>query len=325
MFVASKNYLNEVTALIETSKRVDIAVAFWGEGSDALLASTGKKTMRVICNLSSGGTNPEPIQRLLKQGFDLRQLDDLHAKVVLGTSSALIGSANFSTNGLQLEGNEALGWSEAGLLTTSAADLRDIAQWFDAKWRRARPIQAQDLKDAALAWKRRRAARPKLKQVKSLLDFASSDVKHRNLYVVIWSEQPSAGADAAYEKVVSHTEEKALLEPALLDKLSFYEHWPDLPKESILISFERHPNGKYSFHGVWRRLAELDVEPSKKHGGLQIVAEHDDILGLRILKKQRKEFENFLRPVLDDLWHEFDGPNAGAIIPLDRALAKLGR
>lgn len=110
-----------------------------------------------------------------------------------------------------------------------------------------------------------------------------------------------------------------------MDKLSFYEHWPDLPEESILLSFERYPNGKYSCDGVWRRLAELDVGPGKKHGGLQIVAEHDEVLGLRILKKQRKEFENILRPVLDDLWHEFEGPNEGAIIPLDRALAKLGR
>lgn len=226
---------------------------------------------------------------------------------------------------MQLEGKEALGWSEAGLLTTSAADLRDIAQWFDAEWRRARPIEAQDLKEAALAWKRRRAARPKVKQVKSLLDFASSDVKDRNLYVVIWGEKASEGANAAYAKVVSQAEENAQLEPALLDKLSFYEHWPDLPEESILISFERHPNGKYSCDGVWRRLAELDVGPGKKHGGLQIVAEHDEIFGLRILKKQRKEFENILRPVLDDLWHEFEGPNKGAIIPLDRALAKLGR
>lgn len=133
----------------------------------------------------------------------------MHAKVVLGTSSASIGSANFSTNGLQLEGKEALAWTEGGLSTTSAADLRDIAQWFDAEWRRARPIEAQDIKEAALAWKRRRAERPKVKQVKSLLDLASSDVKDRNLYVVIWGEKGSEGANAAYKKVVSRAEENA--------------------------------------------------------------------------------------------------------------------
>lgn len=323
MFVTSKDYLRKVSALIDSSEHVDVAVAFWGEGSDALLALPGNKQVRVVCNLSSGGTNPEPIAKLLKQGMNVRQLDDLHAKVVLGTNAALVGSANFSTNGLQLEGPEAAGWSEAGLMTRSVADLRAIAQWFDAEWARTRPIEVQDLKRALAACKRRRAARPALKQVKSLADFAPADVKDRNLYIAIWGEQPSPGADAAYQAVVSDAEERELLAPGILERLSFYEAWPDLPKEGILISFERHAKGKYRCDGVWRRFAQLDVAENKKHGGLQIVAEHDNVLGLRVSNKQRKDFEKVLKPVFDELWMEFNGPEEGALIPLDRALAKL--
>jgi hypothetical protein len=324
MFITSKDYLNKVTALIDTSDRLDVAVAFWGEGSDALLTRSNNKAVRVICNLASGGTNPAPIAQLLKQGIDVRQVDDLHAKVILGTTSAVVGSANFSTNGLQLEGREALGWSEAGLVTTSAADLHDIAQWFDAEWARARDIEAKDLKQALATWKRRRVARPMAKRAGSLADFTPADVKDRDLYVAIWGEKASPGADAAYATLVSDAAEQDRLAPALLDKLSFYEAWPGLPEKGILISFERHAGGNYSCEGVWRRLADLDVKASKQHGGLQIVAAHDDLLGLRVSKKQRKDFENIFAPVLDDLWNAFDGPNTGALIPLDQALATLG-
>lgn len=323
MFVTSKNYRHELSALIDSSERVDVAVAFWGEGSDALLALPGNKPVRVVCNLSSGGTNPEPIAQLLRQGVNVRQLDDLHAKVVLGTDAALVGSANFSTNGLQLEGPEVAGWSEAGLMTTTGADLREIAQWFDAEWARACPIEVHDLKRALAAWKRRRAARPTVKQVKSLADFAPADVKDRDLYIAIWSEQPSPGADAAYQAVVSEAKERELLAPSILERLSFYEAWPNLPKDGILISFARHAKGKYRCDGVWRRFAQLDVAENKKHGGLQIVAEHDDVLGLRVSNKQHRDFEKVLKPILDELWMDFDGPNEGALVPLDRALAKL--
>jgi hypothetical protein len=223
---------------------------------------------------------------------------------------------------LQLEGREALGWSEAGLATTSAADLGAIAQWFDAEWERARPINAKDLKRAATAWKRRRAARPRLKQAKSLADFAPADVKDRDLYVAIWGEKPSPGADAAYQAVVSDAAEQGRLAPALLDKLNFFEAWPGLPREGILISFQRHADGNYTCDGAWRRLADLDVEENNEHSGLQIVAMHDDVLGLRVSKKQCKDFENTLAPVLDDLWSTFNGPNEGALIPLDQALAR---
>jgi hypothetical protein len=323
MYITSEKYLSQVTALIEESDRLDIAVAFWGEGSNSLLARSSDKLVRVICNLASGGTNPHPIEQLLKQGVNLRQLDDLHAKVVLGSQSALVGSANFSTNGLQLEGSEVRGWSEAGLSTCSASDLHEIAQWFEAEWDRARPVEASDLKRALSKWKLRRAARPRVKQVKSLIDFSPADVKDRNLYVIIWGEEASEGANAAYEQVVSQAEEQALLEQPLLAKLDFYEDWSNLPKDGTLISFQSHSNGRYSCDGVWRRVAELDVNPGEAHGGLQIVLEQDDVLGIRITGKQRKDLEKNFRPVLDALSNEFKGPNGGAVIPLDKVLEKL--
>lgn len=323
MFISSHEYLGQLTALINASDRLDIAVAFWGEASVSLLQAAGDKPVRIICNLASGGTNPRPIKRLLEQGINLRQLDDLHAKVVLGTDKALVGSANFSTNGLQLEDSEAGGWSEAGLLTSSATDLRAIGQWFDAEWDRARPVEAADLERSLIAWEIRRANRPELRRARTITDLKPAEVKDRQFYVIIWSEKPSEGASAIYEQVVSQATEKAHFEQSLLGKLDFYEGWPEMPKEGVFLSFKSHLNGGYRCDGVWRRMAELDVGPGETHKGLQIVMMRDEMLGFHITGKVRKELEKKLGPVLDDLWRDFQCSNGGGIIPLDKVLERL--
>lgn len=56
-------------------------------------------------------------------------------------SEALIGSANFSPNGLQLNGAAAKGWTEAPLSTPDPAELRDARAWFAACWESARPVE----------------------------------------------------------------------------------------------------------------------------------------------------------------------------------------
>lgn len=324
MFITSEDYLSELNVLTQDSNELDIAVAFWGERSELLIPLAQDKTVRVICNLASGGTNPKPIEQLMKDGVNVRQLDDLHAKVILGTQAAIVGSANFSVNGLQLEDREVKGWSEAGLLTASAPDLSSIKQWFDSEWNRSRRVTPKDLEIALEAWKIRRANRPQFKQVKSITELHSSEVKDRNLYVIIWGEEASEGAYAAYEGVVSHAEEKSLLEQPLLAKLSFYEGWPNLPHEGIFISFQSHSSGRYSCDGVWRRIPELDVGPTETHEGLQIVVEQDSLLGIRVTGRQRKDLEKKLRPMLDGLWNEFQDDNGGAVVPLGTVLERFG-
>jgi len=323
MFITSDDYLNELNVLIENSDELDIAVAFWGEGSELLIPIRRDKTVRVIINLASGATNPKPIKQLMKSGVNIRQLDDLHAKVILGTQAAIVGSANFSANGLQLEDREVDGWSEAGLLTTSAPDLRAIKLWFNSEWDRSRIVTHTDLEVALGAWKMRRVNRPQFKRGNSIPELHSSEVKDRNLYVIIWGQEASEGAHAAYEGVVSQAVEKSLLEQPLLAKLSFYEGWPHLPHEGILISFQSHSNGRFSCDGVWRRIPELDVGPTETHEGLQIVVEQDSVLGIQVTGRQRKDLEKKLRPMLDGLWNEFQDENGGAVVSLEIVLERL--
>ena len=109
-FLHGKGYLDQVTEIIESHQDLSAAVAFWGSGVELLFRKRkGKARTRLLCNLGSGCCNPTVIRELLSRpDFEVRQLTDLHAKVVLGDENHIIlGSANFSANGLSLEGSEA--------------------------------------------------------------------------------------------------------------------------------------------------------------------------------------------------------------------------
>jgi hypothetical protein len=323
MFISSKSYLTEVKKITQGLERLDIAVAFWGEGSDELILQSTNKMARIVCNLASGGTNPGPIRRLIDRKVQVRQLDELHAKVIVGDNSAIVGSANLSTNGLQLEAGESTGWTEAGVLVHSADELRDISEWFEAIWERTRAIAPSDLDKAEEAWKLRRLARPKTQQAETLFDLSPREVKDRRIFLLIWSEGASEGANEAFDALISQAQQQGVLDHVILNKLSFYEDLAEVPDDATIISFQRHAKGKYSCDGIWQRKSEFDVPASAVHAGLQIVFEKDQVLGIKTGRK--KDLEKVLRPVLDSLLDEFEGKYGGAMIPFDRVLEKLGR
>lgn len=110
MFVTSADYENAVASIAEEKGELLVAVAFWGRGAESIVHRRRGKPVKIICNLTSGGTNPATIETL--QGIDkviLKQCDRLHAKVIVGSKTAVVGSANFSCNGLNLEGEESEG------------------------------------------------------------------------------------------------------------------------------------------------------------------------------------------------------------------------
>ncbi|WP_298160000.1 DUF445 family protein, partial [Ferrovum sp.] len=130
MFIDSTKYKKEVLALIDGSTNIDIAIAFWGQGADKVIcgAANKGKTIRIICNLLSGGTNPAPIQTLIScDKVEIKHITSLHAKVILGDAGVVVGSANFSTDGLNHEEEETSGWDEAGLKTTDSNELNEAA------------------------------------------------------------------------------------------------------------------------------------------------------------------------------------------------------
>jgi hypothetical protein len=80
-----------------------MAVAFWGDGATKGLGLDKKRgeVATVICNLKSGGTNPNEIRELWKANINPLQCDKLHGKVYLFDDCVIIGSSNASSNGLR--------------------------------------------------------------------------------------------------------------------------------------------------------------------------------------------------------------------------------
>jgi hypothetical protein len=147
------------------------AVAFWGEGSQGLVTGSGS---RIICNLKAGGTNPFALQQVKAE---IRQSDQLHAKVYIGQSEAVVASANVSANGLGLEGIEQACWVEAG---TQLTKITDISDWFEAQWEQSRKILPEDWAAAKKAWNGRQRNKP------TLPTFASFNVTAPILPIVTW-------------------------------------------------------------------------------------------------------------------------------------------
>ena len=195
MFLDSENYLPTLKKLLVEADSVDMAVAFWGEGAEKLLSKLGKK-IRIVCNLTSGGTNPEVIEVIKKRpGVEVRHIDRLHAKAIIGKKTAIVGSANMSANGLNLEGAEIEGWQEAGFRIDSLGHLKDIRVWFERQWGKAEPITDEMLTLASKRWENRRRDRIfQGEEGRSLLSLSESELKQRNIVVALWREQRSQEA-----------------------------------------------------------------------------------------------------------------------------------
>ncbi|MCL8332477.1 MULTISPECIES: phospholipase D family protein [Pseudomonas] len=156
MFLGSREQiLSAIKNLIQAPDAdYGVAVAFWGNGSEALIPRQGAG--RLICNLSHPGTNPYAVERIMAQpGIRMRQSSRLHAKVVVSNAGAIVGSANFSDAALGFEG-QALGWTEAGVLLDPERDeYKQVLDWFRSTWEKAAEVAETDLATAKENWKAR--------------------------------------------------------------------------------------------------------------------------------------------------------------------------
>ena len=151
-FVDGPKLSQRLFTALRDAMDVRLAVAFWGAGAAETLGihvGVGAR-FRVVCNLSSGGTNPHEIRELLKRGVEVRQLNDLHAKIGVVDDLSFLGSSNMSTNGLGGEYTRT-GWREANIVYQNARP--EIASRFDDFWRIGTEITEADLKKAKAAWR----------------------------------------------------------------------------------------------------------------------------------------------------------------------------
>lgn len=122
--------------------RLDLAVAFWGDGAIAQLGLKNGRKARILLELKSGSTNPKVVQELLgMKSVQVKQRDLLHAKVYLGQDEMVIGSANASANGLGAEGKEATHWSELSVRIACPDAIAQAANWFDRSGQQDAPLR----------------------------------------------------------------------------------------------------------------------------------------------------------------------------------------
>lgn len=235
MLIHDNQYLETLRNLLNEADEVSMAVAFWGAGSESIFEDWNGKSLRIICNLALGGTNPTVIGELMKRkNTEVLQLNDLHAKLVLTEKAMIVGSANISSNGLGLEDGEAAGFRELGIVSKDAKQLQAACTWFEELWEKeARKINKSDLDAARKVWKRRRGARPSEEVLgsRNLLDQPSSVLKDSEIYFVIYR---NAWSPETQEKVRKKQAENSRKNHEKLDAYEAVEGFPNVRNAAII-------------------------------------------------------------------------------------------
>lgn len=312
MFLSGEKYLSQIEKIFAESADLSIAVAFWGQGAEALLDKWQGKRLRILCNLESGATNPAVIRKFLAWksykpfSIEVRSLSDLHAKVVLGEDSMVIGSANISANGLSYEDVECRGWQEAGLLTGSAPEIEAARVWFQRLWEQARQEITEDqLKQAEINWAKRRQQRLPLTPAGSLLQAPIEVLRDRPIHLAIYrTEDVPDGSMECFDKAVQQADAGG----SPCADLDFFYDWPVdgedvLPIDAPLIRVYYGPRKGIRVRGIWVRIPQLDqrYRDGKQDVPVSIIARLDRVQQWTLSTQDQAELAKRLLPWLESV------------------------
>ena len=92
LFLDGAETVERLRKMLSAGKEARLAVAYWGAGARKnLWPKKPKETVRILCDLFSGGCNPEEIKSLLAPNVEIRTKTGLHSKVY-STPDCLIPS-----------------------------------------------------------------------------------------------------------------------------------------------------------------------------------------------------------------------------------------
>lgn len=319
-FISTESdHLSSVKTIVATDTRIWAAVAFWGRGIEEVFKTKPGCDTRVICNLNSGGCNPDVIKTLIDRYAKgaVRQLNNLHAKVVIGDSSALIGSANFSANGLGLEGAELTKWREASVLTSDPELYAHTEKWFEALWQASKSIETKDLTEAQHRWKLRRLLRKQKGQTFGgfIADMPPEVLASEKIYVTVWRDEASDRAHKSFNKFKkSHS-------GLNVGQFDFFEDATNLPPSGTLISVYLGARGAIKIEGLYLRKANLDPMGNKSNS-IQIVEKKSDILGRVFSRVERDRLLLKISANVRLAWEREESGN-GPVISLEEAIYGL--
>ena len=287
-FVDGSELSERLATALRDAKDVRLAVAFWGAGAAEALSihvGVGAK-FRVVCNLSSGGTNPHEIRKLRKRGVEVRQLNDLHAKIGVVDDLSFLGSSNMSTNGLGGEYTGA-GWQEANIVYQNARP--EIADLFDDFWRTGTEINDEDLKKAEAAWDVRRKGNAIIEvRNKSLVDVlrsAPDRLDALNVRMVVYEEITDPKERAEFESAGEEAKRR------YGESFDVYGDWKSMKKKApvaYLVDYDWPARGSIAGGTLYRR--DVINFPDFKVNGKKycVVFEINNIKGMTFTMEDNK-------------------------------------
>jgi hypothetical protein len=239
-FLHGAELTRKIQEIAKAKSPLKIAVAYWGQDALKLTKiNTKRKNVRVLCCLKGGKSDPKVIKKF---GRRVRQYDALHAKVVWTPTSAIVSSANMSSNGLPADEGKLRGLIEAGVLLTDTKAIGDIERWFDRKYKSARTITKKDLEDAEAArpvggWEQRKA-KPGL--IEALQSAGSKDeFRQQRIGFALWKNPLSRAEQKGIRQLLKEKSgevKKTLkLDSQDLSQLDQYADWDDIPANAFLI------------------------------------------------------------------------------------------
>ncbi|MBC2382601.1 hypothetical protein HF257_22820 [Pseudomonas sp. WS 5106] len=320
MFIGPEQYPKALRAMVAQEASLDVAIAFWGDGAEATIHPDDGKPLRVICNLKSGGTNPAVIKLLVDRAKEMahvqiRQCDRLHAKLLVGPTSAIIGSANVSANGLGFEGVEVAHWLEAAIQTVDREEVESAQEWFERLWLStdSKPITDQDLADAIEAYEKNRDARPDYSRKGPFAfdNYSVADLEGRNAYALLYTSRPGPEAEA---RAKQHEDEE-LIEHGSYgqggegnERWSF-ETWPDsldTTEKNEYLCIIWNENGGVAVDGACRMTGtklNFIYDESNDDGWVDLAKPLTTLLGRRLVQVDRQRIAKSVRPKIEAIWN----------------------
>ena len=256
-----------------------------------------RRTVRIVCNLTMGGTNPRVIEEFIAEGIQVKHNPTLHSKVYWTDKGVVLGSANASSSGLSLEGREQEGWLEAAIFSNRESETDMTHNYVNDIWCHSEEITDPILKEACKNWRRRRplpAPDSNLAFMSMLKEGRFSGRKY-NIYIAL-----DGGVLTDPEDAEEQAEE---LQHQFLElqgrDVQPWEGWNDIPREQYIISYSRDPREGLTYMGVWKTLPGVCDRPGPAEWNYQFAyLVNEGEIGMT--EKQLCELTRILRCVIRD-------------------------
>lgn len=242
----------KIKATLKKSEGASLAVAYWGGKTIKSLGMNDARNLRIICNLSHGGTNPKVIRKLLENGATIKHHPNLHAKIGYMDGFSFLGSSNMSQNGL---GDTSPPAHEEANVVFDHCNA-DIQKRFEGLWKASKDIDEETLKKAKVAWGTTKRAHAKAQVETSkdnIINQLIANPKRMDdfgLFVVIYSPVDKKTANKI------DTENKRVKADYGGDCEVYYD-WPELPRDAYLLDLEETQQGEFKWHGIFRRSPDV--------------------------------------------------------------------